>query len=624
MPEVTAVLDTLTTAVAALGNKGEQREGQRQMCAAVAQAMTSKKHLVVAAGTGTGKSLAYLIPLVLGDGCSVIATATKTLQDQLTSKDLPQLSKALGQPINFAVLKGRSNYLCLQRLQELTNDGQLGLDIADSPSAEISKLAAWAKQTTTGDRADLDFQPSHRTWDALSVSGRECPGSQRCPSGDACFAEKAHRSAAAADIVVVNTHLYCLHVFSDTPLLPEHDTVVIDEAHVLEDIVSATAGLFVNSTRFTELARSLKAVSGDSKAAAALEDAAQQIHDALAPYLNEPLPNPLPKNLQQVLVLAQGRVNQATQEMRDIPKDVPEQVYSRKTRTSLLSAALTEDLARTLQTEASELTWVSGSESAPALRVAPIQLATLLTEKLWQNTTSVLTSATIPTNLGEVLGLSPDAHDVMDVGSPFDYENNALLYCAKHLPNPRSDRYQQKAHEELAALIQAARGRTLALFTSYRAMDEAAQALRSRLEMRIYTQRDLPHAELLKRFAAEVESCLFATMSMWQGVDVAGESLSLVTIDRLPFPRPDDPLLNARRALYGNKAFMKVDLPLAATRLAQGVGRLIRRSTDRGVVAVLDSRLASANYRWELINQMPPFKRTAERSEAIAFLKSSS
>ena len=591
------------------------------MCEAVAEAMDSGRHLVVAAGTGTGKSLAYLVPLVLGQGPTVVATATKTLQDQLVGKDLPQLAEALGQPVRFAVLKGRSNYLCLQRLKEHTEDEQLGLDISDGPKAEITRLAAWAQRTDTGDRAELDFEPSAAAWDALSVSGRECPGAQRCPSGPVCFAEKARHRADVADIVVVNTHLYCLHLFSETPILPPHDTVVIDEAHGLEDIVSDTAGLSLTGGRFDELARRVRAVVADSSAAGDLEDAGVLLREALALFRDKPLPASLPNELQRVAVLARGRVEQAAVELRAVPDDAPGDVGPRKLRAMLAAAALSEDLMRAVETKPSEVAWVAGTESAPAWRIAPIQLGDLLGERLWEHTTAVLTSATIPMNLGEVLGLHPDEHHAIDVGSPFDYEANGLLYCAKHLPDPRNPRYESALHEELALLIEAAGGRTLALFTSYRAMDRAAEVLRELLDFKIYTQRDLPKPELLRRFAAEVESCLFATMSMWQGVDVPGKSLSLVTIDRLPFPRPDDPLLEARRERYGRDAFRLVDLPRAATRLAQGAGRLIRRGDDRGVVAVLDSRMARAGYRWDLVNALPPFPRTAERDRALTLLR---
>ena len=605
MLEIAAVDEALEAAVSSLDGGGERRPGQRDMCHAVAEAMDSGRHLVVAAGTGTGKSLAYLVPLVLGDGPSVVATATKTLQDQLVEKDLPQLAEALERPVNFAVLKGRSNYLCLQRLEEHLQDDQLSLEIPDGPRAEINRLAVWASQTDTGDRAELDFEPSPAAWDALSVSGRECPGAQRCPSGPVCFAEKARHRADVADIVVVNTHLYCLHLFSDTPLLPEHDTVVIDEAHGLEDIVSDTAGLSLTGGRFDELARSVRAVVAESAAAGDLEDAGVLLRETLAPFRDKPLPTPLPDELQRVAVVARGRVEQALVELRGVPDDAPGDFGPRKLRAMLSAGALAEDLARAVEATPAEVAWVSGTESAPAWRIAPIQLGELLAEHLWDHTTAVLTSATIPMNLGEVLGLNPEEHDAIDVGSPFDYEANALLYCAKHLPDPRNPGYEPALHEELAALIEAAGGRTLALFTSYRAMDRAAEVLCEQLDFEIYTQRDLPKPELLRRFAAETESCLFATMSFWQGVDVPGESLSLVAIDRLPFPRPDDPLLEARRERYGSDAFRLVDLPRAATRLAQGAGRLIRRGDDRGVVAVLDSRMATAGYRWELVRALP-------------------
>ncbi len=641
VPDIAAAHEVLEAAVGTLAGGGERRPGQQEMCAAVARAVASGRHLVVAAGTGTGKSLAYLVPLALSPGPSIVATATKTLQDQLVDKDLPQLADALETwradesrhredpdpsdepwlPLRFAVLKGRSNYLCVQRLQELADDDQLRLEITDGPRAEISRLAAWAQHSPTGDRADLDFEPSATAWDALSVSGRECPGANRCPSGPDCFAERARHRAEEADIVVVNTHLYCLHLFSDAPLLPDHDAVVIDEAHGLEDIVSDTAGVSLTGGRFDELARLLRAVVADSAASGDLEDVGSLLRETLAPWRDKPLPAPLPAELQQLAVLAQGRVNQAATELRAVPDNAPGEAIPRKVRALLVASALTDDLNRAVEATAAEVSWVSGTESAPAWRMAPIRLGHLLTEHLWETTTSILTSATIPMNLGEILGLEPDEHDAIDVGSPFDYEANGLLYCAKHLPDPRSDGYEAALHDELAVLIEAAGGRTLALFTSYRAMDRAADALRDQLDFRIYTQRDLPKPELLRHFSDEEESCLFATMSMWQGVDVPGPSLSLVTIDRLPFPRPDDPLLEARRERYGAEAFRLVDLPRAATRLAQGAGRLIRRGDDRGVVAVLDSRMARAGYRWELVRALPPFRRTADRDQVVTRLR---
>ncbi len=621
MPDIDELEVALDAAVSSLKGGGEHRPGQRTMCRAVAEAMESGRHLIVAAGTGTGKSLAYLIPLAMGEGPSVVATATKTLQDQLVDKDLPQLVEALNLPVRFAVLKGRSNYLCLQRLKEHLESDQQRLDIAPGSSSEMARLAAWAQRTDTGDRAELDFEPSTEAWDALSVSGRECPGAKNCLSGPTCFAEKAGHRAEEADIVVVNTHLYCLHLFSETPILPEHDTVVLDEAHGLEDIVSGAAGLVLTGGRFDNLARHIRSVMAEAEVADLLESSGDRLREVLAPFRDKSLPSPLPDNLLEVAVLGRGRVDRAGAELKAVPDDGPGDVGQRKLRAVRAAGALAEDLSRAVANNAGEVAWVEGSESSPTWRIAPIQLGDLLTEKLWPRTTAVLTSATIPMNLGKVLGLEPEEHDTMDVGSPFDYQAAGLLYCAKHLPDPRNPDYESAIHEELAALMEAAGGRTLALFTSYRALDRAAEVLRDKLDLKIYTQRDLPKPELLRRFATEVESSLFATMSMWQGVDVPGESLSLVTIDRLPFPRPDDPLLEARREQYGKDAFRLVDLPRAGTRLAQGAGRLIRRGTDRGVVAVLDSRLARAGYRWDLVRALPPFTRTAERHQVEAFLR---
>jgi ATP-dependent DNA helicase DinG len=263
--------------------------------------------------------------------------------------------------------------------------------------------------------------------------------------------------------------------------------------------------------------------------------------------------------------------------------------------------------------------WVDGPPHAPVLRIAPVDVAQALGDKLWGEVTAVLTSATIPRNLGARLGLPPE-HSHIDVGSPFPYDAHSLLYCAAHLPDPRRPEYEPAMHEELAALLQAAGGRTLALFTSRRALDAAVAAVRPQADGKVLAQDDLPKPALIEAFAADESASLFATMGFWQGIDVPGRSLSLVTIDRIPFPRPDEPLMQARRERAGPGAFRSVDLPRAATLLAQGAGRLIRSSTDRGVVAVLDPRLASANYRWDLVNALPPMRRTRDRADVVAFL----
>jgi ATP-dependent DNA helicase DinG len=269
-----------------------------------------------------------------------------------------------------------------------------------------------------------------------------------------------------------------------------------------------------------------------------------------------------------------------------------------------------------------QVAWVEGLPHAPVLEVAPLDIGPVLADALWARPTVVLTSATIPRGIERRLGVAEGASDQLDAGSPFPYETNALLYCAAHLPDRRSQGAEEALHEELAGLIDAAGGRTLALFTSWRAMEEAAEALRERLQFRLMTQSELPKPALVEAFTGEETSCLFATMGFWQGVDVPGPALSLVVIDRIPFPRPDEPLLQARRERFGSAAFREVDLPRAATLLAQGAGRLIRSGTDRGVVAVLDPRLARASYRWELVRALPPMTRTRHRDAVEAFLNS--
>jgi ATP-dependent DNA helicase DinG len=307
-----------------------------------------------------------------------------------------------------------------------------------------------------------------------------------------------------------------------------------------------------------------------------------------------------------------------------VPDDGPGDVGARKQRALKAAGTMIDDLDYVGDVPTSHVAWVEGSADQPVLKVAPVDVADVLRDALWDApATPVLTSATIPPGLGERLGLDADQYDTLDAGSPFDYETHALLYCAAHLPDPRKDTFEEQMHRELEALLVAAGGRTLALFTSYRAMHAAADALRPRVPWPILTQNDLPKPALVERFSAEEETSLFATMGFWQGIDVPGPSLSLVTIDRLPFPRPDDPLLQARRERARAEAFRVVDLPRAATLLAQGVGRLIRRTTDTGVVAVFDPRLAnSASYRWEFVAALPPMRRTRDRADAEAMLRS--
>jgi len=692
------VTTTLALVAAALPGGGETREGQSEMATAVAQSIAGRRHLVVQAGTGTGKSLAYLVPAALSDQPIVVATATKALQDQLAHKDLPLVADAIDSGLSFAVLKGRSNYLCRQRVSEMGGRGdQLTLQpgTADPPDADdtltpagndspadigtlgeqVKQLLRWAEHTSSGDRAELGFEPHFRAWATVSTTARECPGAFRCPSGRDCFAEDARARAAEADVVVVNTHLYGAHLASGGAVLPPHGVVVFDEAHEVEDVMTDSLGVEIGPGRFRALAAAARPLLGaDSTGAARSADAVGELADTLQRALvplaglriarhaisgpeegttvddgarteteppgldlglepsGEPpveRPDRQPRggdpDLAQVVALASGRVGRLIDELRRADREAGDDQSAarpRRDRALLAAGHLAADLARLAALTDDEVAWVDGGARAPSLRVSPIDVGPLLSERLWDTVTGVLTSATVPIGLAERLGMPEEHTDVLDVGSPFDYRDHAMLYVAQALPDRRRPEAEPALHDELEVLINAAGGRTLALFTSWRAMNAAVEVLRDRLPFPVLAQSDLPKPALVEAFRYSEETCLFATMGFWQGVDVPGRTLTLVTIDRIPFPRPDDPVLQARRDRAGSGAFSVVDLPRAGTLLAQGAGRLIRSTQDRGVVAVLDSRLATARYRGALLARVPPMRRSVDRSDVVAFLQS--
>ena len=607
-----------------LPSGGEDRPGQQEMTAAVADAITNGKHLIAAAGTGTGKSLAYLVPAVLSGKRTVISTATKALQDQLANKDLPFLEEHLDVPFDFAVLKGRSNYVCRQRLFELEQEGeQLGLDVGDDDAVDaddLDEILRWVKRTPTGDRAELTVEPSARTWSAVSVGPTECPGQKRCPMGGTCFAEVARERALEADIVVVNTYLYALDLVTEGAILGEHDVAVIDEAHQIEDIVAGAAGFELTGGRLRKLANTIKSIIADEQLISDLHDIAEQLALDLEPHNGDRL-HALDTDLTRSLNRARDRADRALDALRKIPKESKPEVIGRKERASNAATHLIADIDIALDLGAEQVAWIEG-QRFPALKVASIDVSGVLAENLFAERAAILTSATIPPNLPARLGMVDFPHTEIDVGSPFDFASAGLLYCAAHMPDPRSDDYRDSVHNEIEALIMAAGGRTLALFTSWRSMNLAKEYLLDRIPYQLLVQGDSPKQVLVDTFTSDEESVLLATMSFWQGVDIPGPALSCVIIDRLPFPRPDDPLLSARRDSIGAAAFREIDLPRASMLLAQGAGRLIRSANDTGVVAILDSRLAtSKTYRWDLVKALPPLKRTKSRDDAIAFLK---
>jgi len=651
-------VEALSKVTAGMAN-GEERSEQQEMCRAVGEAIVMGTHLVVQAGTGTGKSLAYLVPAVLSGKKVVVATATKALQDQLAEKDLPLVDRGLGRTFSYAVLKGRSNYICRQRVAEVGHGGiqpELGVDAGAAvetesferdesrPEAapqglvdEVRSLLVWADKTQSGDRADLSFEPSPRAWGMVSVGPRECPGAFNCPSGNQCFAEAARDAALAADVVVVNTHLYGAHLASGRAVLPEHDVVIFDETHELEEVMTSSLGVEVTPGRFRALAVSARSLVTENELnlLTSLSALGDEIGDLLADRLgtrvlhDDAQPPVDDRELAGLLGRSAELAGRVTDAIRrsDLQASLLSEGGSssdkgaHKTRAISAASHLTDDLHRLLARGQGEVAWVDGTRRNVRLRLSPIDVGPVMSASLWGEVTAVLTSATVPPFLVERVGLEGFETNQLNVGSPFDYRAHSLLYVARHLPDRRAPQAEAALHKELAALIAAAGGRTLALFTSRRATEEAAVALAGELPYKLLLQGELPKGRLLEEFAADETSCLFATLGFWQGVDIPGRALSLVTLDRLPFPRPDDPLLQARRARAGSRAFSMVDLPRAATLLAQGSGRLIRTADDRGVVAVLDPRLATASYRGVLLATLPPMRRTVERSEVEAFLR---
>mgnify|MGYP001986295593 FL=1 len=596
----------------------------------IAEAIEEGSHLVIRAGTGTGKSLAYLVPAILSGQRTIVATATKALQDQLAGKDLPFLVEHLDHQFNFAVLKGRSNYVCRQRLDEVAgSEAQQALDgLAETANAdELQAIAAWADTTETGDRADLPIQPTPATWAAVSVGSHECPGAVKCPRGGDCFSEKARSAAAGADVVVTNLHLYGIDVATDGMILPEHDLAILDEAHQTEDVLAQACGFELRGGRFTALARNARSILTGSRAIEDVNNLVGHLVDALAGHVGRRLVPADDGDLRSALELARSRLAALRSELMNVPTTGPGDVAARRARALQTLGTLSGDVDAALNLDGgpmpgAKVAWVEGRADRPVLHVAPVEVGEVLNQKLWGDRTVILTSATVPANLADRLGMTDHPHRFEDVGSPFDFDRQALLYCATSLPDPREADYRAACHDEIERLAVAAGGRMLALFTSRRALDEAVEALRDRLPWTVLHQDDLPKPLLMARFAEDETSCLFGTKGLWHGIDVPGPSLSLVVIDRIPFPRPDDPLLSARRDLVGNGAFREIDLPRAATELAQGAGRLIRTGDDIGVVAVLDRRLATnRSYRWDLLEAMPPMARTSDPREVVSFLE---
>lgn len=605
----------------------EERPGQVEMARAVDAVLRSGGTLLVEAGTGTGKSLAYLVPALLSRRRPVVvATATKALQDQLLGKDVLDLAAGLGRPVKAISVKGRASYLCRAKEAEV----RAGLAPALVPG--LDRLLLWADATTTGDMAELDPAPAPGTWAELSVSGMECPGSSKCPYGEVCLPETARADAEDADIVVVNHAVLAIDLAiradGGVGLLPEPAAIVIDEAHRFEESLSSALGQDIAMGRVRYAAGQARSLLADRDAPSELEAAGAAFFEELAEYRG----SRIDATTREAVLPAAVRLNQAVAALSAQTKKVPDTAADRRLRLQNVLSHFAGDLYAALEDSGESVAWVEPDGAEARLRAAPLEVAPFATEALFSRSGEVpviLTSATLAfggsfLHLRSRLGIEEKARELR-VESPFDFRNQALLYCAAHLPDPRSPGFDEAAREEIRRLLDASGGRAFCLFTSWRAMNAAYEEIAGDVPWNVLRQGDAGPARLIQRFREECPSVLFATVSFWQGVDVPGDELRLVVLDKLPFASPGDPLSAARVEAVrsaGGHWFDDEVLPRAGLLLAQGVGRLIRRRDDRGVVAVLDRRLATATYRKALLDTLPPLRRTASFDDARAFLSS--
>ncbi len=680
------VPELLAAGVAGIG--GAERPGQVAMAEAVEKSLRDGGHLAVQAGTGTGKSLAYLVPAIahaMSTGTAVVvATATIALQRQLIDRDLPRLSEALApllgrEPVS-AILKGRRNYLCLHRLK--SGAPEEPADMLFDPGAvsavgrQVQRLAEWAETTRTGDRDEVVPGVDERAWRQVSVPAPECIGAQRCPFGSRCFAEKAREAAGQADVVVTNHALLAIDALEDYPVLPEHDVVIIDEAHDLVNRVTTQAAGELSAPAADIAAR--RAGLASAEAAGRLRTAGEALA-VLLPGVREGRLDVLDDAVGTALAALRDAAAECATEVRASAREsggasgAQDGEGADQLAAVRAALAMLDDLTRTAERilaafgppipERREVVWLdpAGPEQRrPAtLHVAPLEVGGLLSERLFRRRRVVLTSATLVLGgsfqpLARQWGLpalpsAPDAPAAageagetagageaagtgdgdlawtgLDVGSPFDHPRHGILYVARHLPPPGRDGLPAAYLTELRELITAAGGRTLGLFSSMRAARQAAAELRAELDVPLLCQGEDATAQLIRLFTEDEPTCLFGTLSLWQGVDVPGPSLQLVVIDRIPFPRPDDPLASARQRVVGARGgngFMSVAVSHAALLLAQGAGRLLRTMEDRGMVAVLDPRLATARYSGFLRATLPPYWATTDPEVARGALR---
>jgi len=603
----------------------EHRPGQEAMMHAVMRAVEERAVLLVEAGTGTGKSLAYLIPAALAAEPVIVSTGSKTLQDQLFHKDIPFVRDALGVPFKAALLKGRTNYLCLLKLEQSRHDAHLfkehggWLDIFDE----------WSGQTDTGDRAELARLPDDApVWREVSTGAEECLG-QGCEFFDDCFVMRARRRALAADVVVVNHHLFfadlSLRESAGFSLLPPSDVVVFDEAHNLEDVAAMYFGLRCSNYRIRDLTYDAqRAMSQARLGTTDFLDVCDRIRgdtdllfDAYEPLFprGRVAPDNLPAGVVERWHTLDNRLAQLAHRLREAAREDDTEVLARLV---VRTHELRSDMDALVKAQDRGLVvWVEKASKAVFLRAAPIDVGSVLQEILFGRIEAlVFTSATLTTSgtfdhIRQRFGIDYSCRELV-VPSPFDYPNQTLLYLPPHLPPPRSSDFVERAADEIEALLDVTRGRAFVLFTSFANMHRVHDLLNASLPYPTFVQGEGSKDALLEAFRTTEHAVLFGTSSFWEGVDVAGDALSQVIIDKLPFAPPDDPLTAARidwMGASGHNPFMRYQVPVAIITLKQGFGRLIRHRTDRGIVTVLDHRISRARYGTAFLESLPPARR---------------
>ena len=635
----------------------EDRSGQLQMAQEIERAIEEKRNLVLEAGTGTGKTLAYLVPLVLAGRRAVISTGTKNLQEQLVRKDVPFLEGALGQPLQVAVMKGRNNFVCIEKLAEQERKPSLsGL----KETTEFALIREWAQKTETGDRADLEGLPADsKLWPRLDARREACPG-RKCEQFSQCFVTKMHQRAREADLVVVNHHLF----FADLamrededdfgPIIPPHETVVFDEAHEMESVAGQFFGQVLSSHQVEDLARhtlaaakqggfasreldaAVRFLRASAKAFFALFDDFQprQVFSERATFreehgaeygglhaalkgLNSTLR--LVRDRGEETQLLRRRTGETGAQLKVLLGEIDDAVLAEADGNSALSSVADDHTGNFVH-------WVDKRGNGVYLHATPIDLGPILDERLFrQHGSAVLASATLAVEdsfeyIRGRLGLHSAYESV--IPGHFDFQRQALLYLPERMPEPRAREFPECAASEIQGILEITRGRAFVLFTSYRQMREVHRLVSKTLGFPCLLQGQGPNAELLDRFRQTRNCVLFATASFWQGVDVPGEQLSCVIIDKLPFAVPSDPLVQARTERInaeGGNAFREYQIPQAALALKQGFGRLIRSASDRGVLVMLDNRIRTKSYGKIFLSSLPDYARTSDLGEVARF-----